>query len=500
MASPKSKKLDLVLNIAFNVCNLFALLYLIRLSSDVMAPLIFSFFMLARRYASAIANFLQLGTSQTLLRHLPLLGGNLVAKKNLLLAGHLIYAVLFLVTMAVAYFFSDCLGALLFGSGTEYAAFTFWTLALSVVTVGQFLVYSTAIAERHIILANLINFFSTTGWFLVAILYYKIAQKGAPDISSLESILGFHTICVLVSSLLAFVYYMKLYGREGDAEGHQSRREDLRTYWSYGVPRTAITFLDSMTLVIGPWLLRHYPIEAGYIVVALSLLRMIQGLLMPISQLSGVFAAEALGANNETYLSRMVRFMLGGYSFLTLLTAVFLLIWMDVIVDIWLSDPGLIEGVLKYSDIVILSILPFVLFNGLKQIIENIWHAPKNLISLVVSFVLFGLAFFFFDRISGATVAVKAAYLAMFWGLGGACLVWLRSYLQGSFRYFLFVDWLFAIVAVHLTSRICKLYLGDWGILPAALVAALVTAILVFKSQSKFFAEIRQVFLKNVSP
>ncbi len=498
MKFKKSKKLDLTLNIAFNICNLIALLYLIRVSSDVMTPLIFSVFMLVRRYASAIANFLQLGTSQTILRYLPLLGDDMSAKKSLFLSGHLIYAVLILIIATTTFFLSEYLSTILFGNNIEYVGISFWTMALSVVTVGQFLVYSTAIAERHIIISNIINFFSTTGWFLIAVIFCAYFKIELSDIRFLEMILAFQTTLVFITCLLAFFYYQRLFSRRAKEKVDKPFSIAFGYYWSYGLPRTAITFLDGLTLVIGPWLLRYYPIEAGYVVVALSLLRVIQGLLMPISQLAGVFTAESLSSSDHTYLSRLIRFMLGTYSLVTLLAIAFLSIWIDLLVDTWLSKPSLVSGVLKYSNLILLSVLPFVLFNGMKTIIENIWHSPKNLLSLLVSFVAFTGIYFIFRTFFDPSISVKAAYLAMFWILGGACLVWLKQYMHGYLKYYFFVDWLLAIILVYLSSYYLQSYLGNWGFLPSIVVSTIIIFVIALKSKSEFFIEVRRTLLGKI--
>lgn len=503
MISKKSKKLDLTLNVIFNICNLVALLYLIRISSDAMVPLVFSIFMLVRRYAAAIANFLQLGSSQTLLRYLPILGNDTISKRRLFVFGNALYAALLLCVIFIGYFASDSIAKLFFGDSGNYVGITFWMLALSVVTVGQFLVFSAALAERRIIIANVINFFSTTGWLLIAIIFCVFLDIEISDLKTLEAVLAFHTTSIFLSSFLAFAYFMRKFGyrkyRRGEnVSNERSWSTEAGFYWHYGLPRTAITFLDGLTLVIGPWFLRQYPIEAGYVVVALSVLRVLQGILMPISQLSGVFAAESLNLPDKAYLSRMVRFMVGSFLLVTLLSVTFLIHWIDILVRAWLSNPKLADGVLRYKWMILCSILPFVLFNGLKTTIENIWHSPKNLWSLLCAFAAFGVVFFALAGFLDKTASLTLAYLAMFWILGGACIAWLKQYLSDYLRYYLLIDWAIAVILVSLSCYFLRSYMGAWGLFPSLIVSFLITVMLVLKSPSGFFYDVRMTFLKKV--
>lgn len=190
--------------------------------------------------------------------------------------------------------------------------------------------------------------------------------------------------------------------------------------------------------------------------------------------------------------------MLGTYSLVTLLAIAFLSIWIDLLVDTWLSKPSLVSGVLKYSNLILLSVLPFVLFNGMKTIIENIWHSPKNLLSLLVSFVAFTGIYFIFRTFFDPSISVKAAYLAMFWILGGACLVWLKQYMHGYLKYYFFVDWLLAIILVYLSSYYLQSYLGNWGFLPSIVVSTIIIFVIALKSKSEFFIEVRRTLLGKI--
>ena len=65
-------KQDVLINVFLTALRLFALMYVIRTAGLIFAPYALGYFLLARRISGTGANFLQLGSSKTLLRYLPM--------------------------------------------------------------------------------------------------------------------------------------------------------------------------------------------------------------------------------------------------------------------------------------------------------------------------------------------------------------------------------------------------------------------------------------------
>src|SRR5260370_20378933 len=68
-----------------------------------------------------------------------------------------------------------------------------------------------------------------------------------------------------------------------------------RTVATYGVARALTPFLELLILSLTPWLTRDAPREAGALIIALSVLQIVQIAIVPLTQISSVVTAGLLG-------------------------------------------------------------------------------------------------------------------------------------------------------------------------------------------------------------
>src|SRR5262249_195364 len=154
---------------------------------------------------------------------------------------------------------------------------TFWVCVLALNTVLSFITYSTLLAERWIVQAYLIEFMNISGFLLLALLWW--GKEATP-----VRVLQFQAVAMMVLSFSVLAFYFC------KARGLATRLEELeetfQVFIAYGMPRTPIPFLDMLILLIGPWLLRARLNEAGFLVIALTLVQMIQASIAPMTQIA----------------------------------------------------------------------------------------------------------------------------------------------------------------------------------------------------------------------
>ena len=178
-------------------------------------------------------------------------------------------------------------------------------------------------------------------------------------------------------------------------------------------------------LAIGPWLLRGHPAEAGYLIVALTMVQVIQVGLTPITQIAGIVAARLVGRGDLARLNEEVRLLLGGTLYATVLALAALVPWSGYMLHLWLRDPHLAAGVSSYFSWLAWGILPVALFHALRGVIEMRWFTPRNLYTLLSATAVHLLVYALAREPFGEVAAVRASLLAALLVMGALTLTWL---------------------------------------------------------------------------
>ena len=418
---------NVVLSLCFTVLNALAMMWMIRVAGLVFPPFVLGLFLLARRLSSVGANLLHLGMPQTLLRHISL--NFMDEKKKCLYVGGALLIWLGLVVLMIPLFY--CMDSVLavwaFSSADDdHVVLTFWVCVLALNTVLSFITYSTLLAERRIVPAYLVEFMNISGFLLLALLWW--GKEATP-----VRVLQFQAVAMMVLSFSVLAFYF------GEARALAPRLEELeetlQVFISYGMPRTPIPFLDMLILLIGPWLLRARLNEAGFLVIALTLVQMIQASIAPMTQIASTAVARLIGVGDHTSVGAGVRLLFGVSMYATILTLGFLAPWYDHLLGFWLKDPQLTEGVSRYFAVLLWGIVPLVIFQSLKSIIEMLWARPFNLYTLLVGVGMQVALYATLTPWFGVSSAICISMLVAYWGMGCLTLVWVGPTYLRPIRY-----------------------------------------------------------------
>jgi hypothetical protein len=297
---------------------------------------------------------------------------------------------------------------------------------LALNTVLGFITYSTLLAERWIVRAYLIEFMNVSGFLLLALLWW--GEKATP-----VGILQFQAVAMMVLSLSVLILYLR---KAEMLETHSEEwKETLRVFISYGIPRTLIPFLEMLILLIGPWLLRARLHEAGFLVIALTLIQMIQIAITPMTQIASVAVARLIGTGDDTSVGIGIRLLFGVCMYAAIFTLVLLASWSDHLLGFWLKDSRLIEGVSRYFAVLLWGVLPITIFQSLKGTIEMLWVHPFNLYTLLFGV---GMQVGLYTTLSpwfGASNAICISILVAYWGMGFLTLIWVGPTCLRPIRY-----------------------------------------------------------------
>src|SRR5262245_59024699 len=248
---------ELTINIGFAIVKLAALVVVIRLAGVAFAPEALGVFLLARRLASTVANLLQLGASQTLLRYLPMTRSPGARHRYVTVACALWLGVA-VIALATWVPLRSIVAAWAFPGVPAAEELAAWAAALATVTILEFIVCTSFLAERRLVPANTLDLMSVSGSLLLRLAW----PIGALTPTSL---LRYQALGVLSMCLAAMAIRLWNARRaSSEAQTIPTWTETARAFATYGLPRGGITGLDVAILTIGPWLLREQPAQAGY--------------------------------------------------------------------------------------------------------------------------------------------------------------------------------------------------------------------------------------------
>lgn len=439
MRGRKIKK-EVAINVVSAVLKAAALMWMIRLAGQIFSPVALGVFLLARQVGAALGNGFQLGASQTILRYVSMKGDRQAAKRRYVSFGVLGWIAIYLVVTLISLFFGESLALYVFKETASAGALFFWIVQLALAIALSFIGYATLVAERFMIRANLFDVMNATG-FLLAILVFH--SNGLLPVE----VIRFQAVSVLILSLVSLLWYVggvrglfslsaKLYGRMG------------RLFISYGAPRGVVAFLDVFLLLLGPWLLREDIREAGYFLVALTLLRMIQISVMPVAQVASMAAARYTGSRDDKTLKEGVGMMMTALLFASVIAVATLAPWVNHGLLLWLGDEKLAEGALFYAEALIWGAVPLALYQGMRGMVEMIWFKPYNLVTLVAAIVVQGAGYFILSMFMSNPDAAKYSLLASLVVAATLTIVWIgRKYAPSSKDLGLVQLLLFTVVA-----------------------------------------------------
>ena len=363
-------------------------------------------------------------------------------KKKCLYVGGALLIWLGLVVLMIPLFYSmdSVLAVWAFSSADDdHVALSFWVCVLALNTVLSFITYATLLAERWIVQAYLIEFMNISGFLLLALLWW--GKEATP-----VRVLQFQAVAMMVLSFSVLAFYF-CKARELVTRSEELK-ETLQVFISYGMPRTLIPFLDMLILLIGPWLLRARLNESGFLVIALTLIQMIQASIAPMTQIASTAVARLIGAGDHASVGAGVRLLFGVSIYATILTLGFLAPWYNHLLGFWLKNPQLTEGVSRYFAVLLWSIVPIAIFQSLKSIIEMLWVHPFNLYTLLFGVGIQSVLYATLSPRLNSSSAICISILIAYWGMGFLTLVWVGPTYLRPIRYWALERLAVIVVAV----------------------------------------------------
>jgi hypothetical protein len=494
MRTSKFKK-DVLINVAFGGLNLLALMWIVRFAGIVFAPYALGYFLLSRRISEAGGNLLQFGSSKTLMRYLSINIEDPESKRNFVVFSGLMWGIITVTLVPIFYGFRDIWARWWFSEGADYELMAFWSGILMLATVINFIAANILLAERRMVSTNIVSLLNVAGFLILPLFLLPSANQG---LQGIVQVIRFQALGMILLSMGVIVSYLKQL-RLPFLPGLSELKATGKVFRDYGLVRTVSPFLDTLILLIGPWLLRKRIEEAGFLIIALTLVKVIQVAINPIVEVASITAARYLGQERDDLINEGVKLILGTSLYVTVISIVIFFPWCHYLLQLWLHETRIVQGVLPYINILLWGLLPFTIFHSLKGIIEIRWVRPFNLVTLLAATTVTLLAYQLISGIWGPFWGICIALLAGFWLMGLLSIFWLRECLQGAIHYFGIVR------LAGLSALLAGLNVWSanqpvlwFGVLLSSISTILVLALVLFVMPSPFICDFRKFVLPQV--
>jgi hypothetical protein len=451
-------------------------LLVIRYASKVFIPAVLGLFLLSRRIAELIANFMQLGASQMLRCYLPKNEKTEVQILYILAGLNVLFfsAVVFMIILMSALNFWANLA---FPGYSSPQTLMFWTGMLAISSVLEYICSSILLAKGRVLACNFIEGAYTGFWMLLAIWLLQ----NRLTVINLTKIQMF-TSCV-ISCVILFSFILRN-SRSLSRASLAEYRSVLQESCAYSLPRSGIPFLDVALLLIGPWLLRHSPENAGYLIIAFFVLRSGRLVITPVSKMTSIYVTSLIGKKDKATLIKGMSLLFGGLTYLGFLSFSFLYPWAYTLLKIWLGDIKLANSVLGFAKILLFSLPLFVVYQGLKEQIEMVSKRPLNFYILFVAICTMVGVFYVAGIVFSPDASILYGYLFAFLVSAVLSILCVKDYLA-PFRYFgyprmLLVSGIVFLINMAFAERMSieATYMNLFGLVGSFILS--VTAIFIF--------------------
>ena len=361
-------------NLGFTVVKSLFILLSLRMADGLLTVQVMGLALLFRRQGSLWGNLAQLGASQCQQKFYT---ANPAAEDRQELWAKLLRWVVLsgVFCILVCTVFSETVAKTLFSSSNPLLAVAFG-IYLAGLALG-FLATSSWMSEFKFVRSNLIDWLTGS---LIFVFCLAIAKW--------LSATGFFLLLALLTVVASALFLVWFSVQHGFRVKLMARDFKLpHNVVQYGITRSLTSFADMATVVIGPWMLRERPSQAGFLILAYTTLRLAQAVVPPMAQ---VFALRANShRHNADGEQRRIAWLCGfvfGFSWVAV--ALYFLIG-SYALELWLPNSHAeVEGVLGE---LILFMPAICLFYTLRNHIDLRFHFPWNLVTLsacLVGFVI----------------------------------------------------------------------------------------------------------------
>lgn len=398
-------------------------LWAVRLAGAALPAAALGLLLIARRTASTGSLAAGLGLPTALERYVGVHQGHPGYQRRYVLFALVGTLLIAAVVIPGAYLAREPLGAWLYpAEGADAAALAFGTACLLWAVAANTIATSVFLSFRMVLLANLMRLVAAGALAVAVILQGSGAT--APRLVQWEAA---GLALVSISSMLTIVRKCRAVGSEPLPTPWKA---DLREFVVFGLPRGAMSFLNGLALLTAPWLLRRHPEEVGYLLLALTWVRVLQLAIGPLTRMSSVITANLLGRQDNEAIVQGTRLSFGVALYASLLTTAALVPWRYEVLALWLGNAELASGAADAFLIVAWCMIPLTVYEATKGIVNIRWTRPLNVYPLLVGLALQVGLYYLLDLWLEPLVAAGISMLVLFWLLGICSAYWLRDDLR----------------------------------------------------------------------
>ncbi len=394
-----SARSQVAINLGFAFIKSASLIIAIQMADALLSAQVMGLLLLFRRQGTLWGNLAQLGLSQSLQRYFisesdrhsrMMLWGKLV--RWVVLAGALVVVLCLL--------FAGQINDALFSASPPSLAIAFG-IYVAGISLG-FMANSSWMVVFRFVNSNLIDWLNGSLLFILCICLGRNLTGPA---------LAFWLAMLTLIVSIAFLWYFTIHS-DGCKELLPRDWNLSKDVVSYSLTRALTAFADMATLVIGPWFLRDTPEEAGYLIIAYTVLRLAPAVVIPVAQVLAL-RANSHYHHAKTEEWRIIWLCIFAFSMTGFLIGAYYAVggWA---IRLWLPNSyifvqGLIDNLIIFTPAI-------CIFYALRNFIELRYDFPWNLFTFtacLISFVLILLLHNNYD-IDTILLSTKSMFIIMY--------------------------------------------------------------------------------------
>lgn len=429
----------MALNVFFAVVTTVGVLGLSRLSTGLLPPIALAIFLSVRRYSASVSALANLGGPLFQIRYMGANPDDDALSKLIAFFVFIVFALVGLALWLAVVFARGPIERML-QLGAEYPDWFLWfVVAMAIQQLLHFSAQATLLVRRRILSYNLYKFLAGTGLFFPPFL----VGSGVDAKRALQCYLIGSSV-LLAGSHLFVTLWPVIRGRGLPwARLPWIASEAVR----YGPLRAVVNFLDSLLFVLPAFLLRESVAEVGFLLTIFVFVQATGLVILPINELAMVATAEHVGFDDQRALRSLPETVFRLTLALSAALVAVALPFKSALFRVAVGSQEVQDGISRYA-VLLVCIVPFTVYSGLKGIIEMRWRHPRNLWNLLVALgsgvVLYNACL---HAGAPARVAVTVSTVVSTWTLGALTVATLRSSLNCLDRRALAATLLFALFA-----------------------------------------------------
>jgi len=367
---------DISLTFITEVIVLVAFFFIYRLIAKNFGPEGVGEYSLVKRVIAFLQPILLLGLGIGLPRYIAM-SRDKEQRSSYVKAGGLVVVIFPFIFLIFVNLFKDYFARIFFGT-TNY---TNLVLPLSFLLAGLILHTFVYSYFRGRLLVKYFNMLQIMNLALVPLLIL-IFVRGI-TIGKLITLIGITTFIIALIFSLSFIKELVARG------GRLQFKNSLKNLFRYSLPRLLAIFGHSALLSLGPIFAAHLTSieKVGYLSVSQGLLHSMGAVIAPLGLVLLPRVSNLVANGRQETIRENLNFLIGAVLQCSIFICFQLIIFADVIINYWLGSEFL--NAVSVMRILFLSIIFYVLYETLRNILDAVKIRPINAINLFISLAVF---------------------------------------------------------------------------------------------------------------